>query len=100
MENIFFLSRKRACQWWSRPDLEPKPENMERVAEVLRRAEIEVYSINYSWLVCEPRPDGIYEALSGKTRNKKQEKSHGFKTEEPSQVLEILVDKGTLMAAT
>lgn len=66
---------KTACDWWRRPDLQSKPENMERVAEVLQEAEIEVYSVTSStdgWLVCEPRPDAIYEALSGKLSNRKR----------------------------
>ncbi|MBW8040450.1 MAG: hypothetical protein FVQ85_10660 [Planctomycetes bacterium] len=69
MENEFILSYKMACEWWRRSDLQPKPKNMERVVEALRQAEIEIYSTNFSsdgWLVCEPRPDAIHEALSGK----------------------------------
>ena len=45
MENDFILSYKTACQWWRKPELGPKPENMEQVAEVLLcQAEIEVYA--------------------------------------------------------
>ena len=68
MENDFLLSYKRACEWWRKPDLGPQPENMEQVAEVLRRAGIAVYSTTFSddgWLVCEPRPAEICEALGG-----------------------------------
>lgn len=68
MENDFILSYKRACKWWRKPDLGSQPENMEQVAEVLRRAGIEVYSTAFSddgCLVCEPRPAEICEALGG-----------------------------------
>ena len=69
MENDFILSYKVACKWWHKPELGPKPENMEQVTEVLYQAGIEVYSTSFSddgWLVCEPHPDRIYGALSGK----------------------------------
>jgi len=69
MENEYILSYKKACEWWQRPDLGPKPESMDQVVEILRQAGIEIYSTNFSddgWLVCEPCPDAIREALSGK----------------------------------
>ena len=68
MENDFILSYKTACDWWRKPELGPKPEDMEQVAEVLCQAGIVVYSTSFSedgWLVCEPHPDRIQEALSG-----------------------------------
>lgn len=97
MENEFILSYKMACDWWRRANLQPKPKNMERVVEVLQQAEIKIYSSNFSsdgWLVCEPRPAAIYEALSGKIWDSKQEKFSNYSKEEPGRVLEILADKG------
>ena len=68
MGNDFILSYRTACQWWLKPELGSKPENMEQVAEVLYQAGIEVSTTTFNgdgWLVCEPYPDRIYEALSG-----------------------------------
>lgn len=56
---------------WCRPDLEPKPANMERVAEVLQQAGIEVYEVRHNWLACEPCPAGIWDSIdrqAGPTR--------------------------------
>ena len=42
---------------------------LQQVADVLCQAGIEVYSTTFSddgWLVCEPHPDRIHGALSGK----------------------------------
>ena len=69
MENDYILSYKTACSWWRKPELGPKPENMEQVAETLCQAGIIVHSTSFSedgWLVCEPHPDRIHEALGGK----------------------------------
>jgi len=97
MENEFILSYKRVCDWWRRPDLEPGPENMERVREVLEQAEIKVFQTKYSsdgWLVCEPRPDAIYEALSGDTYGNERNRFLNYPTEEPGKILRILAKKG------
>jgi len=89
MENEFILSYRTACNWWQRPDLGSKPENMKQVAEVLRQAKIEVYSTNFSddgWLVCEPCPERIYEALSGKAWNGELEGFADYSKENPGYV--------------
>jgi len=72
MENEFIMSYKMACDWWRKPELGPKPENMQQVAEVLCQAGIEIYNTTFSddgWLICEPHPDRIHEALSDKPAN-------------------------------
>jgi hypothetical protein len=45
MKEKFKLSYDLTCNWWHRSDLEAIPVNIERVAEILRHAEIEVYEV-------------------------------------------------------
>ena len=79
----FELSYELACRWWQREDLEPKPANIERVAEVLRQAEIEVYKVKpVGSLVCEPRPRGVWEALSGRLWIPSEEMQEDFDSAE------------------
>jgi hypothetical protein len=59
-----FVSR----YWWKRGDLEPRPADISRIAEVLTDAGIEVYEVSEDpkgRLTCEPRPVGVREALTG-----------------------------------
>jgi hypothetical protein len=89
----FILSFEQACRWWRRDDLELKPRDIERVAQVLRQAGIKVYGMNVAGcLVCEPRPLGVREALSGDYCIPKPGAYHDYPDEEPGQVLQFLAD--------
>jgi len=83
---------------WCRPDLEPRPANMERVAEVLQQAGIEVYEVRHNWLACEPYPAGIWEALTGKLAPTEWAKQFNCPPEQPGRVLKFLADKGVLIS--
>lgn len=94
MDKVIKLTYEVACKLWRRMDLEIQPRSIERVARVLREAEIKVYEINSSgWLLCEPRPLGIREALTGEFRIPKK-KVFDYTSEEPGEVLRLLADKG------
>jgi len=102
MENQFLLSYGMACHWWSRLDLEPRPQGIQRVAEVLEQADIQVYFVSLNsdgWLICEPRPEGVYEALSGKLASSERPPFLNFPAEDPGQVLKILAAKGIYFGA-
>ena len=94
MNKDYLLGLGHACAMWHRPDLGPVPENPRRVAEVLREAGIEVYEIRGRWLECEPRPAGIWEALTGKLADPDWIKKFNCPPEQPGKVLKLLADKG------
>jgi len=90
----FTLNLMDACHLWWRSDLGREPQNAKRVAEVLREARIEVYKVQFGWLECEPRPVGIWEALTGRSAPPDWAKQFNCLPEQPGQVLKILADKG------
>ena len=94
MRTKYTLSLGFAYSLWWRSDLGPKPKNIKDVAEVLREAEIEIYSIHHTWLKCEPRPSGIWEALTGKLPDPDWVRKWNCPLEQPGQVLRVLADKG------
>ena len=94
MKTEYVLNMMTAIDWWCRPDLGPKPENSKRVADVLREAEIKVYEVSGGWLECEPRPAGIWEALTGKLADQDWVKKFNCPLEQPGQVLKLLAEKG------
>ena len=65
METEFVLNLTVADDLWRRSDLGHEPRDAKHVADVLREAGIKVHQVSGGWLECEPRPVGIYEALSG-----------------------------------
>ncbi len=88
-----------ACSIWKRADLEPKPKTMERVAGVLSLAGIAVHEAHACWLKCEPRPAGIWEALTGELAPPYWTETTNWPSEEPGHVLRLLADKGTPVSA-
>ena len=94
MEKEYVLGLGHACSIWVRSDLEYVPESTKRVAEVLREAGIEVRKVHSGWLECEPRPAGIWEALTGKLADPNWVKRSNCPPEQPGEVLKLLADKG------
>lgn len=94
MEKRYILGLGFAYSIWSRPDLGQKPENTERIAEILREAGIEVYEVHDGWLACEPRPAGVWEALTGRLASPHWVGLFNCPPEQPGCVLRILADKG------
>lgn len=95
IKRSFVLTYDLGCRWWKRPDLEEKPSDIYRIAEVLEEAGIEVYEIFHKgWLSCEPRPYGVHEALSGETVECDTSCLGQFPDEEPGYVLQYLRQKG------
>ncbi len=90
----FILNFGVACELWRRPDLGPEPEDTKCVAEVLLDAGIGVHKVSGGWLECEPRPVGIWEALTGRSASPDWAKQFNCLPEQPGQVLKILADKG------
>lgn len=94
MKRTFDLSYDLACRWWRRHDLERKPESIERVAEVLEEAGIQVYEVfPAGWLSCEPRPCGVREALSGEVVHADFSCMGEFPIEEPGNIIKFLRNK-------
>lgn len=91
----FILDLGVACHLWWRPDLGSEPEHAEHVAQVLLDAGIRVHGVSDGWLECEPRPVGIWEALTGRSAPPDWAKQFNCLPEQPGQVLKILADKGT-----
>jgi len=83
-----------ACDLWWRPDLGPEPENAEQVAEVLRQAGMKVLEVSVGWLESEPRPAGVWEALTGRLAPPHWLKLFNCPPEQPGRVLKLLADKG------
>ncbi len=100
MKKDFVIGYTLACHWWRRSDLEPMPVDIERVAEVLRQAGIEVYEVSYAgWLACEPRPLDIREALTGELLTPRPANYYDeYPEQEPGRILRILADKGVPVA--
>jgi len=94
METEFVLDLGVACDLWCRPDLGYTPKSMEHVAQILLKAGIEVYEVSGGWLVCEPRPAGIWEALTGKLAPADWAEKFNCPPEKPGSVLQILANKG------
>ena len=90
----FILNLGIACYLWRRPDLGHEPEDAEHVAKALLAAGIEVYEVSGGWLECEPRPVGIWEALTGRLAPPEWVKQFSCPPEQPGQVLRLLADKG------
>jgi len=66
IETEFVLDLRVAHDLWRRRDLGHVPKDTKHVATVLREAGIKVHQVSGGWLESEPRPVGIYEALSGR----------------------------------
>jgi len=94
MKTGYVLDLGVAIDLWRRPDLGPKPESARRVAEVLGKVGIKVYEVSGGWLECEPRPVGIWEALTGELADPNWVKKCNCPPEQPGLVLKILTDKG------
>jgi histidinol-phosphate phosphatase family protein len=90
----FILNLGVACELWWRTDLGAKPKHAKEVARVLREAEIKVYGVSGGWLECEPRPVGIWEALTGRFASPDWAKQFNYPPEQPGQVLKLLADRG------
>jgi hypothetical protein len=94
MKKEFVLGFQYACHLWRRADLEPRPYNIVRVAQILEEAEIEVFEINLEsgYLSCAPRPLAVREVLTGEytadyiTGNE-------YPPETPGDVLKLLAQK-------
>lgn len=99
METEFVLDLGVACALWWRPDLGHTPQSMGYVAQVLREAGIEVYEVSGGWLECEPRPVGIYEALSGRLPPSDWAAQFNCPPEQTGQVLKLLADNGIPLQA-
>jgi len=93
METEFVLNLGVACDLWWRPDLGHAPKDAKHVAEVLREAGIKVYKVQFGWLECEPRPVGIFEALTGKLAPADWVEQSNCPPEQSGRVLMILADK-------
>lgn len=98
MKKRFELGFRLACYWWKRSDLEAQPTNIERVAEILTDAGIKVYEVRSSpgddsQLVCEPRPLGIREALTGELWVPVRTGCDDYPPEEPGSVLAFLAGR-------
>lgn len=95
MKDRYELGYEYACYLWRRPDLEAKPRDIKCVAEVLMEAGIEVYSIeDAGFLVCQPRPGAVWEALTGEFWT--SEKAISYKdyiAEQPGCILNNLSSK-------
>ena len=89
----FILNLGVACDLWWRPDLGSEPKNASEVASVLREVGIKVYDVSGGWLECEPRPVGIWEALTGRSAPPGWAKQFNCLPEQPGHVLRILADK-------
>ncbi|MFB0555999.1 MAG: hypothetical protein ACETWQ_22065, partial [Phycisphaerae bacterium] len=90
----FILNLGVACDLWQRPDLGREPEHAKRVAEVLLEAGIEVYEVHGGWLACEPRPAGVWEALTGRIASVNWVGQFNCPPENLGSVLRILANKG------
>jgi len=94
IRNGFKLDPMVARDLWWRPDLGHAPGDAKQVVEVLRGAGIQVYKVSGGWLVCEPRPAAIYEALSGRLAPSDWIKQFNCPPEQPGRVLKLLAERG------
>jgi len=90
----FVLNLGVACDLWQRPDLGHEPEHAKQVAEVVQKVGIRVHKVSGGWLECEPRPVGIWEALTGRSAPPDWAKQFNCPPEQQGQVLKLLADKG------
>jgi hypothetical protein len=95
MKNEFVIGFQYACHLWRRADLESRPQDIARVAQVLEDVGIEVFEINLEsgYVSCAPRPLGVREALTGEYTID-YISGNDYPPETPGQVLELLVQKG------
>ena len=94
METEFVLNLTVAHGLWRRPDLGYAPRDTKHMAEVIREAGIKVHQVSGGWLECEPRPVGIYEALSGRLPDSDWAVQFNCPPEQPGCVLRLLAQKG------
>ncbi len=94
IETEFVLDLTIVHDLWWRADLGHAPRDTKHVAEVLREAGIKVHQVSGGWLECEPRPVGIFEALTGKLAPADWAKQFNCPPEQSGRVLKILADKG------
>ncbi len=94
METEFVLNLTVAHDLWRRPDLGYVPRDAKHVAEVLREAGINVHQVSGGWLECEPRPIGIYEALSGRLAPSDWAAQFNCPPESRGRVLGLLAERG------
>jgi hypothetical protein len=94
MKEEFVLGFQYACHLWRRADLEPKPCNIVRVAQILEEAEIEVFEINLEsgYLSCAPRPLAVRESLTGEY-TADYISGNEYPPEIPGDVLKLLAQK-------
>jgi D-glycero-D-manno-heptose 1,7-bisphosphate phosphatase len=90
----FILNLGVACELWLRADLGSLPRHASEVARVLCEAGIDVYEVSGGWLACEPRPVGIYEALSGRPAPSEWAMQFNCPLEHQGLVLRLLAQKG------
>ncbi len=97
MKKEFLIGFQYACHLWRRADLEPRPYNIVRVAQILEEAGIEVFEINLEsgFLSCAPRPLAVREALTGEY-TADYISGNEYPPETPGEVLKLLVQKGIL----
>jgi hypothetical protein len=98
MKKEFVLGFQYACHLWRRADLEARPFDIVRVAQVLTDAGIEVFEVNLesNYLSCVPRPLAVREALTGEyTTN--YISGDEYPPEVPGEILKLLVENGVVM---
>jgi len=93
-EMRFILNLSVACDLWWRADLGSEPKHTAQVASVLREVGIKVYRVFGGWLECEPRPVGIWEALTGELASHDWAKRFNCPPEQPGLVLKLLAGNG------
>jgi len=98
MKKEFVLGFQYACHLWRRTDLETRPLDIVRVAQVLTDAGIEVFEVNVesSYLSCAPRPLAVREALTGEY-TAGYISGEEYPPEIPGAVLKLLAEKGVVM---
>ncbi len=99
IETEFVLDLTIAHDLWWRCDLGHAPRDTKHVAEVLREAGIKVHQVSNGWLECEPRPIGIFEALTGKLAPADWTEQFNCPPEQTGQVLKLLADNGIPLQA-
>jgi len=94
IETEFVLDLRVAHDLWRRRDLGHVPKDTKHVATVLREAGIKVHQVSGGWLACEPRPAGVWEALTGRIASPNWVGLFNCPLEKPGSVLRILANKG------
>jgi hypothetical protein len=95
MKKEFVLGFQYACHLWRRADLEPRPYNIVRVAQVLAEAGIEVFEVDLesNCVSCVPRPLAVREVLTGEY-TADYISGDEYPSETPGAVLKQLAEKG------